>query len=132
MDGGLEAGALARADRQLAACGVCRDELESLQAAAVLLRQLPMETPRRDFTMAALPPELIRVRPSPVMRLPQWAFAGAASVAAIVLTVLVSAGATGPLAPKGRLVSSEAAPVLSRQVPEGALAGGQSLAKALS
>jgi hypothetical protein len=123
MDDRLEAGALVRADRQLASCEVCRDELESLRGAVVLLRQLPMEAPRRSFTMAAPPPELVRYRPAPPLRLPQWAFAGAASVAAIVLAVLVSADATGLLAPGGRLASTEvAATAPSQQAPEGALA----------
>jgi hypothetical protein len=126
MDDRLGAGALARAERQLAACGVCRDELESLRAAVVLLRQLPMEVPRRSFTMAAPPPEIIRVRPPPPLRLPQWAFAGAASVAAIVLAALVSADATGLLAPDERLAPSEAAaPALSQQAPEIAFARDQ-------
>ena len=131
MDGRLGAGALVRADRQLASCEACRDELESLWSTVVMLRQLPTEAPRRSFTMVAPPPELVRARPLPPLRLPQWVFAGAASVAAIVLAVLVSADATGLLAPGGRLDSPEAAaPVLSQRAPESALADAGDRSKA--
>ncbi len=127
MDDRLGAGALARADRQLASCVTCRDELESLRSAVVLLRQLPVEAPSRNFTMVAPPPELVRVRPAPLLRLPQWAFAGAASVAAIVLAVLVSADATGLLAPGERVAATAlVAPALSDRAPESAAAGDRS------
>ncbi|MDP7512025.1 MAG: hypothetical protein QGF39_14500 [Dehalococcoidia bacterium] len=128
LDGRLGTGAMARADRELASCEACRDELDSLRTAVVMLRQLPMEAPRRSFTMVAPPPELVRARLSPPMRLPQWAFAGAASVAAIVLAVLVSADATGMLAPGGQLTSREAdGQAMAVRVLESAVAKDQSL-----
>ena len=128
LDGRLGTGAMARADRELASCEACRDELDSLRTAVVMLRQLPMEAPRRSFTMVALPPELVRTRLSPPMRLPQWAFAGAASVAAIVLAVLVSADATCMLAPGGQLTSREAdGQAMAVRVLESAVAKDQSL-----
>ena len=99
LDGRIDGPALARLERQLAACGVCRDELESLQATVMLLRDLPVEVPGRSFIMAAPPPEPAPFRPSPPARVPQWVYAGAASMAAILLAVLVTADTTGLLAP---------------------------------
>ena len=99
LDGRLQGRPLARVDQQLESCDVCRDELESLRAMVTLLRDLPVEPPRQNFTMAAPPPQPVQVIHSPLLKVPQWAYAGAASVAAIVLVVLVSADATGLLAP---------------------------------
>ena len=98
LDDRLQGGALARVDQRLASCGVCREELESLRATVTILRDLPVEATRRSFTMAAPPPKPVPARPSPLLRAPQWAYAGAASVAAVVLIVLVSVDATGQLA----------------------------------
>ncbi len=98
-DGRLQGGPLGRVERRLAACGVCRGELESLRAASAVLRGLPVETPRRSFTLAAPPPAPVKAAAPPLSRVPAWAYAGAASVAAIALAVLVSADAAGLLAP---------------------------------
>ena len=76
------------------------DELDSLRTIVTMLGDLPVEAPGRSFTMAAPPPKPVSVRPSPLLRAPQWVYAGAASVAAIILVVLVSADATGLLAPE--------------------------------
>lgn len=99
LDDRLQGGALARVDQQLASCRVCREELESLRATVTMLQDLPVDAPQRSFTMAAPPAEPVPARSSPLLRAPQWVYAGAASVAAIVLVILVSADATGLLAP---------------------------------
>ena len=99
LDGRLEGAALARVERGLAECSVCREDLDSLQSTVAALRQLPVEAPVRDFVMAAPPFRPARPRPTPLARASMWAYAGAASVAALVLTVLASADATGLLAP---------------------------------
>ena len=134
LDGRIEGPALGRLDRQLADCDVCRGELESLQNTVTLLSELPVEAPGRSFTMAVPPPEPVRPRPSIPALVPQWAYAGAASVAAILLVVLVSADTTGLLSPDeptaapavvmvteaaqgGSQVSPEAAPALEAAAP---------------
>ena len=99
LDGRLQDRRLSRVDHQLASCDVCHDVLESLRAMVTLLRGLPAELPRQSFTMAGPPPGPVQVIHSPLLRVPQWAYAGAASVAAIVLVALVSADATGLLTP---------------------------------
>ena len=99
LDGRLEGAALARVERSLAECSACREDLDSLQATVAALRRLPVEVPARDFVMAAPPFRPERRRPTPLARASMWAYAGAASVAALVLTVLASADATGLLAP---------------------------------
>ena len=126
LDGRIGGPALDRLDRQLAACGICRDELESLQTIVQLVRELPEEVPARSFTMAAPPPEPVHSRPSPPVRVPQWVYAGAASVAAILLVVLVTADATGLLAPDESTSAGElaAAPAAIREA-EVAEAGSQ-------
>ena len=100
LDGRLQGGALARVDGHVASCEVCRDELESLRDLVTMLQNLPVEAPGRSFTMHAPPPKPAPARPSPLLRAPQWAYAGAASVAVIILAVLVSADTTGLLAPE--------------------------------
>ena len=99
LDGRIQGPSLARLERSLADCSVCREDLESLRATVALVRQLPLEAPGRSFVMAAPPRQPAHPRPSPLARASMWAYAGAASVAAILLTVLVTADATGILAP---------------------------------
>ena len=71
--------------------------------------------------MAAPPPEPVRSGTATSVRVPQWVYAGAASVAAILLAVLVSADATGLLAPDGPTASEElaAAPAAVREAEAG-------------
>ena len=99
MDGRLGAVARTRVDQQLAACADCREELEELQATVALLQQLPVEPVPRSFTLPVPPARPASLRPSAPLRMPQWVYAGAASAAAVVLAVLVSADATGLLGP---------------------------------
>ena len=106
LDGRIQGSALDRVGQQLAACQLCREEMESLRSAITMLRELPEEAPRRSFVMAAPPPMPARAPSSAFqlrdfLRVPQWAYAGAASVAVIVLVALISADATGLLSPDG-------------------------------
>ena len=97
MDGRLGAVARTRVDQQLAACTNCREELAELQATVALLQQLPVEPMPRSFTLPVPPARQASLRPSAPLRMPQWVYAGAASAAAVVLAVLISADATGLL-----------------------------------
>ncbi len=109
LDGRLGGPTLARLDRQLTACGVCREELESHRTTVMLLKDLPIEAPDRSFTMSAPPPEPVRPRPLSPARVPRWVYAGAASVAAILLAVLVYGDTAGLLAPDEPTADGEAA-----------------------
>ncbi len=97
LDGRLRGKDLERVEQRLADCDACRLELEELQATVAIMRQLPMETPRRSFVMSAPPPEPARSRPALALRAPNWVYAGAASVAALALAVTISVDATGGL-----------------------------------
>ena len=116
LDGRLQGSALARVDQQLASCDVCREELESLRATVAMLRDLPVEAPIRSFIMAAPPVEPVPDRHSPLVRVPQWVYAGAASVAVIALAVLVSADATGLLSPENQTTEPAAAAITPPQL----------------
>ena len=97
LDGRLQGGDLERVELRLEECGACRLEMEELQATVAMMRQLPMETPRRSFVMSAPPLESGRARPALFLRAPNWVYAGAASVAALALAVTISIDATGGL-----------------------------------
>ena len=97
LDGRLQESVAGRVDRQVIDCDACRKELESLRSTVLLLRQLPEATPPRSFTLAGPPAQPVEARPLPLLKIPQWAYAAAASAAALVLAVLVSADATGLL-----------------------------------
>ena len=109
MDGRLGAAAWTRVDEQLASCTICRNELEELQATVALLQQLPVEPLPRSFTLPVPPVQQTSPRPSAPSRMPQWVYASAASAAAVVLAVLVSADATGLLEPGPPQVAREIA-----------------------
>ena len=108
LDGRIAGAPLHRLERQLSQCPVCASELESLQSTVAMLHQLPELAPRRSFTMSAPSSEPARILAPRPLRLPQWAYAGAASLAAIALAVLVSTDATGLLAPSSDGVASQA------------------------
>lgn len=97
LDGRLRGRPLQRVERQLEECDACRQELVELQATVSMMRQMPMEAPRRNFVMTAPPPEPARARPILALRAPNWVYAGAASVAALALAVTISVDATGGL-----------------------------------
>ena len=119
LDGRLQWGDLERVEEQLEECSSCRLELEELQATVAMIRQLPMEAPRRSFLMSAPPPEPARRRPALALRAPNWVYAGAASVAALALAVTISLDATGglssdPLRRDAALTAMAPAPTLER------------------
>ena len=103
LDGRLRPQTRGRLDRVMAGCSDCRLEMESLRDTVAMLRQLPVITPRRSFVMSGAPqpvPQMIQqARPISPFRVPQWAYAGAASLAALALAVLVSVDASGLVAP---------------------------------
>lgn len=103
LDGRLRSQTRERLERVMAVCADCRLEMESLRDTVAMLRQLPVMAPRRSFIMSA-PPQVAtqtvrRAPPISPFRVPQWAYAGAASVAALALAVLVSVDASGLVAP---------------------------------
>lgn len=103
LDGRLRSQTRERLERVMAGCADCRLEMESLRDTVAMLRQLPVMAPRRSFIMSA-PPQVAtqavqRARPISPFRVPQWAYGGAASVAALALAVLVSVDASGLAAP---------------------------------
>ena len=103
LDGRLDTAARHRVELHLPACDACQEELDSLRATSLLLRQLPVIAPRRSFVMSKAPAPVIERRESrrlPLpLRAPQWAYAGAAATAVLALTVLISVDAVGVLAP---------------------------------
>lgn len=111
LDGRLPGPAAARVDRQLTACASCRRDLEGLRSTVSLLRHLPEVTLPRSFTLAGPPVEQVAARPPLPLRVPQWVYAGAASATAVVLAILVSADASGLLAPSAVPVAQELAAV---------------------
>ena len=129
LDGRIKGPALGRLDRQLAACGLCRKDLESLRSTVTLLSELPVEAPSRSFTMAAPPPEPVLSRYATVHLFQRWClsgpYAGAASVTAILLVVLVSADASGLLSPDGPAAREQPAAAAVVTVAEVAENGSQ-------
>ena len=99
LDGRLRGQARERLEGVISGCADCRRSLDGLRDTVALLRQLPVVTPRRSFVMAAPPVEVPQLRPVSPFRVPQWAYAGAASLAALALAVLVSVDASGLVAP---------------------------------
>lgn len=97
LDGRLQGRDLERVDLRLGECGPCRQALDELRATVAMAQQLPMETPRRSFVMSAPPLEIRSTRPGLALRVPNWVYAGAASVAALALVVTVSMDASGGL-----------------------------------
>jgi hypothetical protein len=124
LDGLLLADARQRADRHLTACDTCRRELEGATAVVSLLRQLPQVPVRRSFTLAAPPPAAVQA--SLLLRLPNWSYAGAASLAGLVLAVLVSADAVGLPGTLWRDTQSE--PLIAAPAPLGMAAEGTPMA----
>lgn len=111
LDGRIQGSAAARVDRQLAGCATCQQELDSLRSTVSLLRRMSEAPIPRSFTFPGPPPVVVAARPFMPLRMPQWAYASAAGVVALVLAVLVSADATGMLAPDAVPVAGETASV---------------------
>jgi len=91
LDERLQDRALETVEQQLGECDACRLELEELCATVAMMQTLPMEAPRRSFVMSAPPPEPARAHPMLALRAPNWVYAGAASVAALAVTISVDA-----------------------------------------
>ncbi len=106
LDDRLSARTTASVERGIADCAVCWEELEGLRSTVTALRSMPEAAPRRSFTLAGPPPQEGRVRPQPSLafRLPQWAYAGAACMAALVLALLVAVDVAGLVADPSRPV----------------------------
>ena len=104
LDDRLSTAAGDRVRQVVAGCPDCGLELAALQQARLLLRQLPEVAPRRSFFIS--PSD----EPAPAypattwtattwLRLPQWAYAGTASLAALALTLMIVVDATGLVTP---------------------------------
>ena len=100
LDGRLSGTAAARIDLRLTECASCRRDLDALRSTVSLLQQMPELTLPRSFIMPGPPPAPVALRPPAPLRMPQWVYSGAAATAALVFPILVSADATGLLAPK--------------------------------
>ena len=119
LDDRLSAAAGDRVRQVVAGCPDCGLELAALQQTRLLLRQLPEVAPRRSFFIspsnepATVPPAATWVR------LPQWAYAGTASLAALALTLMIVVDATGLVSP-GRTTepASYESPASSRSQQE--------------
>ena len=94
LDGRLSATEHAKWERHIEYCGGCKEEFDSLRYTVGLLRRVPMENPRRTFTLAVAP-EVTPVRMG--LRAPAWAYGAATSVAVLVFAVVLSADLTGLL-----------------------------------
>ena len=95
LDGQLSRSQQNRVNGAVRSCAACAEELEGLRSTVSLLQNLPDLTPSRSFVMAAPPPLLVPVRPALPLRLPNWAYAGAASLAALALMLTVAVDVTG-------------------------------------
>ena len=99
LDDRLSAAAGDRVRQVVAGCPDCGLELAALRQTRLLLRQLPEVAPRRSFFIS--PSEEPSTAPPAAtwVRLPQWAYAGTASLAALALTLMIVVDATGLVAP---------------------------------
>ena len=89
LDARLPGGERGRVTEHLESCSRCREELDSLRATISHLRQLPQHTLPRSFTLAGPPPQIAAGRSDQTRWVPAWAYAGAASLAALALGLLV-------------------------------------------
>ena len=108
IDGRLSGRQLQRVSSQLNSCDSCRGEAAELRATVSLLQDLPDLAVPRSFALAAPPVQIVRARAADTFRMPNWAYASAASVAALALAVIVSADATGLLEPSAESQQSVA------------------------
>ena len=102
LDGRLTGSAAAIVERRVLECAECQEELDSLRSTVGILRSIEDPVARRSFVLDAPPRVRMERAPghrSPVSLIPQWVYAGAAAMAALVLAVLVSADVTGLLSP---------------------------------
>ena len=119
LDDRLPAGAVDRVQQVVAGCLRCGLELKALRQAQLLLRQLPEVTPRRSFFISPSTEPVTAPPATEWVRFPQWVYAGTASLAALVLTLMVVVDATGLVAP-GRTTerASDGSPASSQSQQE--------------
>ncbi|PKB79719.1 MAG: hypothetical protein BZY88_11710 [SAR202 cluster bacterium Io17-Chloro-G9] len=99
LDGRLAPRDQGRVERVTAECSDCREELESLRQIATMLRQLPVLSPSRGFVLEQAPLEIRQQPTRPWFQVPQWAYAGAASMAVLALALLITLDVSGLVAP---------------------------------
>ena len=104
LDDRLSAATGDRVRQVVSGCPDCGLELAALQQTRLLLRQLPEVAPRRSFFISPSD-EPAPAHPATTwtattwLRLPQWTYAGTASLAALALTLMIVVDATGLVAP---------------------------------
>ena len=96
LDDRLSATAGDRVRQVVAGCPDCGLELAALQQTRLLLRQLPEVAPRRSFFISPYDEPAPAYPATAWIRLPRWAYAGTASLAALALTLMIVVDATGP------------------------------------
>jgi len=102
-------------------CQVCRQELDQLAAMLSAMRRLPNGPAPRSFVFAAPPAPAPVARASLFLGAPRWVYAGAVSVAAVLLAAVVSADLTGSLVPQDHapaMRSFQAAPAPGELAPQ--------------
>ena len=107
LDGRLDQRHQELVARRLAGCPACREELNTLQATVSALQNLPDLPLPRSFTLPIAPspdyPANLTRAPAPpaplIMKLPGWAYGGAASLAGLALALMLSAEASGLASP---------------------------------
>ena len=99
LDDRLPPGAKERVQQVAAGCPDCSLELDALGQTRLLLRQLPEITPSRSFFISPSNEPVTAPTATTWVRFPQWVYAGTASLAALVLTLMVVVDATGLVAP---------------------------------
>ena len=97
IDDRLSGARMGQVEAHLASCDLCRQELEGLQYTVGLLQQAPMAAPRRRLVVQEAPP-IVVARPL----VASWAYGAAASVAAVLLAVVLGADLMGALPGGGR------------------------------
>ncbi len=95
LSGRLAPGEARRVETHVDACAACREELDSLGYTVGLMRRVPMVPPRTTFVLSQAPTE--GVPRGWASGIPGWAYGAAASVAAVVFVVVLSADMGGLL-----------------------------------
>ena len=125
LDGRLDQHHQELADRRLAECPACREELNTLEATVSALQNLPDLPLPRSFTLPAAPSpgypaELVR-KPAPpaslVMKMPTWAYGSAASLAGLALALMLSVEAAGLGSPASFETAGQTGGQITSQAP---------------
>ena len=124
IDGRLSQDRRRRVKAHLAACSQCREEMDSLQYAIHLLKEIPAVEPRHAFTLVEAPVRATRPRQVPV-----WAYSAATTVAVAFFAILVSVDLAGVLAPEEARVAE---PTIVEEAPLAVLATQQATPSALA